>query len=517
MSRIERRIGMLKEFKDIDQDIREEADVCVIGTGAGGAVITKELAEKGLKVVALEEGGYFTAKNFNQDPGDMMAMMYRDCGMTMALGIPPASITLGKCIGGTTTVNSATCFRTPQKVIEEWAKDYDCKGLAYPDLVPYFEKVEHEINVTELTEDILGNVYKIIKRGAKELGLEARPLKHNVRGCEGAGVCQWGCIKGAKQSMDVTYIPKADHAGAVIYANCRAGRVEVEEGKVRRVEGVFIDPRTGKGRYSITVKTGVVCLGMGALITPAFLLKNRLANSSGLVGKGLTIHPCGRVVAEMDEVVDGHHGVSQGGLIDAFKDEGIMLEGIFIPPAIMAMALPGVGQDHKYLVKHYRNLAAFGVMVSDSTRGRVLPGMFGYSHLAFYSMNWKDAKKLHKGIGYLTEIFFAAGAKRVFTGCYAMPTLNSMGDLMKFKALPVKPWYFEIMAFHPLGTCRMGNDPRASVLDLNQETHDIKGLFVTDASPFPTSLGVNPQVTIMAFATRTADYIAENIVKYESR
>lgn len=505
---------MLKEYKDIHENIREEADVCVIGTGAGGAVEAKELAESGLKVIVLEEGGYFTPKNFNQDPLDMMAMMYRDCGTTMALGIPPASITLGKCIGGTTTVNSATCFRTPPEVIEEWSRNYDCNGLTYKDLIPYFEKVEQEINVTELTEDVLGNVYKIIKRGAKRLGITARPLKHNVKDCEGAGVCQWGCIKGAKQSMDITYIPKADRAGACIYANCRATRIEIENGKVRGVEGIFIDPSTSKGHHSITVKARVICLAMGALISPAFLLKHRLANSSGMVGRGLTIHPCGRVVAEMDEIVDGHHGVSQGGLIDAFKDEGIMLEGIFLPPAIMAMALPGVGEDHKYLIKHYRNLAAFGVMVSDTTRGRVFPGAFGYSYTAFYSMNQEDAGRLHKGIGYLADIFFAAGAKCVYTGCYAMPTLRSKDDLKRFKKIKVKPWQFEVMAFHPLGTCRMGNDPRKAVLDLNLETHDIKGLFVTDASPFPTSLGVNPQVTIMAFANRTADHIIATIGKY---
>jgi len=512
--RIEGALTMIKEHRDISNHITEVADVCIIGTGAGGAVVAKELAEKGLNVVALEEGSHFTLRNFNQDPGDMMAMMYRDCGTTVALGIPPVSITLGKCIGGTTAVNSATCFRTPPEVIADWVNDHDCQGLDYAGLIPSFEKVEKEINVTELTEDVLGNIYQIVKRGAKELGLEAKPLKHNVKGCEGAGVCQWGCIKGAKQSMDVSYVAQADKAGARIYANCRVRKLAVENGRVKTVEGIFIEPSTGKRRYSIKVKARVVCVAMGALITPAFLLKNRLANSSGMVGKGLTIHPCGRVVAEMDEVVNGHHGVSQGGQIDAFKNEGVMLEGIFIPPAIMAMALPGVGEDHKYLAKHYRNLAAFGVMVSDSTHGRVFPGMFGYSYLAFYSLNQQDAEKLHKGIAVIAQIFLAAGAKRVFTGCYAMPTLNSREDLKAFKNLKVRPWNFEVMAFHPLGTCRMGNDPRKAVLDLNLESHDIKGLFVPDGSPFPSSLGVNPQVTIMAFATRTADYIASNINRY---
>jgi choline dehydrogenase-like flavoprotein len=506
---------MIRENRDIKGHVNIEADVCVIGTGAGGAVVAKELAEKGIKVVVLEEGSLFTSKNFNQDPGDMMGMMYRESGTTMTLGLPPVSITLGKAVGGTTIVNSATCFRTPREVVEKWAMDYDCAGLDYDALTGYFDKVEKEINVTELTEDILGNVYQIVKRGAKALGYEVKPLKHNVKDCKGAGSCQWGCVEDAKQSMDISYIPKAVAAGADIYANCRATKVNFENGRVTGVEGLIVDPSTNRRRYRMKVKAGIVCLAMGSLMTPAFMLKNRLANTSGQVGKDLTIHPCGRIVAEMEEEVNGHYGVSQGGYIDVFRDEGIMLEGIFVPPAVMVMALPGVGEEHKYLAKHYKNLAAFGVLICDSTRGYVKPGNFGYPFHAVYSMNQEDTEKLHKGLVITAELFLAAGAKRVFTGCFTMPVVNNKEELHRFKNLKVKPWHFEVMAFHPLGTCRMGNDPRKSVIDINLETHDIKGLFIPDGSPFPTSLGVNPQVTIMAFATRCADYISANINKYE--
>ncbi|MRR37714.1 FAD-dependent oxidoreductase, partial [bacterium] len=298
---------MLREYRDITGHIIEEADVCVIGTGAGGAVVAKELAEKGLSVVVLEEGSSFSVQNFNQDPLDMLAMMYRDAGTTMTYGVPPVFLTLGRSIGGTTTVNSATCFRTPPEVIREWAERYGCEGLEYGDLIPRFEKVEKEINVVELSEDVLGNSYRVVKRGAARLGIEARPLKHNVRCCEGAGTCQWGCVHGAKQSMDVTYIPAADRAGARIYANCRAVAIGVERGSVTGAEGIFTDPRTGRTGPGLTVRARAVCLAMGALITPAFLLKRGLAGSSGMVGRNLTIHPCGRVVAEMDEMVDGHH------------------------------------------------------------------------------------------------------------------------------------------------------------------------------------------------------------------
>ena len=506
---------MIKEFKDISSNIKITADVCVIGTGAGGAVVAKELAEKGLSVVALEEGSCFSVKNYNQDAGDMMARLYRESAMTLALGLPPVSITLGRCVGGTTTVNSATCFRTPEKVVDSWKKQYDCEGLSYPELVSYFERVEREINVVELTEDVLGRNYQVVKRGAEKRGLTIKPLKHNVKGCEGAGVCQWGCVKNAKQSTDVAYIPKAVSAGAKVFANCRAKKIITEAGRVVGVKGRFVNPENNRETFAIKVTTGIVCLAMGSMISPAFMLKNHLANTSGQVGRGLTIHPCGRVVAEMADDVKGHHGVSQGGMIDAFADEGIMLEGIFIPPGVMAMALPGTGQDHKYLARHYNNLAAFGVMVSDSTRGRIFqPILPGSAFTAWYSMNQNDAERLRKGIGYVADIFLAAGARRVFTACFKMPQIRSPEDLERFKTMRIKPWHFELMAFHPLGTCRMGNTPRTSVVDLNLETHDIAGLFITDGSVFPSSLGVNPQVTIMAFATRAADYIAAHIQKH---
>jgi choline dehydrogenase-like flavoprotein len=151
-------------------------------------------------------------------------------------------------------------------------------------------------------------------------------------------------------------------------------------------------------------------------------------------------------------------------------------------------------------------------MVSDSTRGRVFPSLLpGFAFTAWYSINQKDTEKIKKGVEILADIFFAAGAKRVFTGCSKMPTLNSKKELELFKTLKVRPWHFEVAGFHPLGTCRMGNDPRNSVINLNLECHDIKGLFIPDGSPFPTSLGVNPQVTIMAFASRAADFIERRI------
>jgi choline dehydrogenase-like flavoprotein len=244
---------------------------------------------------------------------------------------------------------------------------------------------------------------------------------------------------------------------------------------------------------------------------PAFLLRNRLANSSRRVGRGLQIHPACRVAAEFDEIVDGHVGLSQGAYVDKWKDRGVMLEGIFLHPGFLIAMIPGIGQELKEVAAAYRHLSAFGAFVDDTSVGRVLPGYFGTKFSAFYQMNRADAASLQFGVARIAEIYLAAGAKRVFTPYQPKPIIDSAGTLAEFEARKVKPADFELAAFHPLGTCAMGADPKKSVVDFSLKTHDINDLYIMDGSVIPHSLGVNPQVTIMSLALRAARQLAEKL------
>jgi choline dehydrogenase-like flavoprotein len=213
----------------------------------------------------------------------------------------------------------------------------------------------------------------------------------------------------------------------------------------------------------------------------------------------------------MDEIVDGFIGIPQGAFVDHWADRGVMLEGIFLHPGILMMSLPGVGAELKELAMAYRRLSAFGAMVSDTSVGRVLHSRFGEPFTAIYQINRADAESLRFGMARIAEIYLAAGAKRVFTNFHPLPVVDSAQALKRFEAARLSPQDLEITAFHPLGTCRMGADQRSSVVDFSLETHDVKNLYIMDASVIPGSLGVNPQVTTMSLAMRAAGLLAEKM------
>lgn len=499
---------MIRTIRDYTGSIDETCEVCVIGSGPGGGVVAKELAEKGRDVVLLEEGGHVTSADWDGRPARGLRQMYRGCGTTGTLGNPFISLTLGKCIGGTSTVNSATCFRTPAPVLKKWREELGLDAMTEETLAPYFDRVEKIVNVTELPWDVLGNNATIVKRGCDALGYTCRPLKHNVKSCRGCGTCQFGCPENAKQSVNVTYIPLADGFGARIYANCRAERIVVSGGAAVGVEGAVVDPDTGRSLGAVSVKAKIVVVSCGAMITPSFLRWSGLKNRH--LGRHLQIHPAGRVVALMDEVVEGWKGVSQGAYIDDFEGEGIMMEGVMVHPSLLLAALPGVGHEHKEMAVKYNNLAVFGVMVHDETEGRVLRGAGMKRNrgiLAAYRIRKTDTDKLKRGIAYLGKIFFAAGARRVYTSISKMPVLDSAGDADRLLALSVKPNQVETMAFHPLGSCRMASGPDRGPVDRSGESFEVRNLYVADGSIIPSSLGVNPQITIMALSNYVADAI----------
>ncbi len=227
------------------------------------------------------------------------------------------------------------------------------------------------------------------------------------------------------------------------------------------------------------------------------------------MGSNLTVHPGARVGAFFDEDIEMWKGVPQNYLVDEFKGHGIVFEGVTVPPAVGAMGLPFFGRKHKELMENYGRVSTFGIMVSDKPSGRVL--CVGGRPVYIYNLGKEEALRMRDGAVRLAEIYFAAGAKRVFPGIAGMDEMSSPDDLKKLSEMNVKPSMVESMAFHPLGTCRMGEDPRASVVNSRCETHDVKNLYIVDGSVIPSSLGVNPQLTIMAIATHVANYIANDL------
>jgi choline dehydrogenase-like flavoprotein len=472
---------------------RVRVDACVIGSGAGGAVVAKELAEGGMRVAMLEEGEWWETDAFTARPRDMTPRLYRDAGQITTVGNPPILLPLGRAVGGTTLVNSGTCFRTPPAVLERWRRELGLHDMHEAALEPFFRRVERILNVAQVPADLAGHNAAVVRRGVERLGWSGDFLYRNARGCVGSGVCAFGCPTGAKQHVGITYVPRAWAAGATTYTGARAERIEVAGGRARGV----LARTSGGGR--LRVECDHLVVSCGAIHTPLLLRRNRLGAASGQLGRNLAIHPATAVRARFDEVIDMWVGVPQSYYVDEFAGEGIMLEGAAGPPDYMAVALPSRGDQHRELMLSARHLAQFGVMVSDSSRGEVRP-LRGGRFAIRYSLNRDDVEKFRRGLEVLAEIFRAAGARELLLPVHGAAPLGE-GDPVPAH---LEARDLELMAFHPLGTARAGADPRRAVVDGDLRLHGAEGLYVADGSAVPTSLGVNPQITIMTLATRLA-------------
>lgn len=465
------------------------ADACVIGAGAGGAVAAAELAEGGMRVVLVEQGQSHETREFTARPPEMLARLYRDGGQTLTIGDPPIALPLGSGLGGTTLINSGTCFRTPPAVLDRWRRDYGLEGYDEASMRPYFERVEHALSVTEVTPELAGKNAAVARLGAERLGWSHGYLRRNATGCVGSGVCVFGCPAGAKQHTGITYVPRARAAGATVLTQTTVHRVIVEHG---RAQGIDASGPTGRLR----VNAPIVIVAAGAIHTPALLARSRIGVASGQLGANLSLHPATAAAARMGHIVDMARGVPQSFYIDEFAAQGIMLEGIAGPPAYVAMSLPLSGERHAEAMSDYRRLAQFGLMVSDSSRGRV--HVVAGHPVIRYDLGQADLHRFRTGLSRLDDLFRAAGAREVLLPLPpgVRPEAARRRDL-------------KLMAFHPLGTARADARATHGVIDGELQVHDAPGVYVADGAAVPSALGVNPQLTIMALATRLADRLLD--------
>ena len=477
-----------------------ECDVVVIGTGAGGAVAARELAERGHAVVVLEEGEYHHRDEFTGHGIEMQRKLYRDMGATIAVGNASIPIPIGKTVGGTTTINSGTCYRAPARIFEDWRERFGLTEFSADQMAPYYARVEEVLEVAPAQARYLGGVGRVIARGCEALGYKHGPLRRNAPACDGQGVCCFGCPTDAKRSTNVSYVPLALKAGAQLVTGARAEKILVEHG---RAVGVVA---RSKGK-KITVRARAVVVACGSLLTPLLLEKNGLGGASGQLGRNLSIHPAVAALALFDEEIDGTNAIPQGYAIEEFHDEGILFEGAFAPLDIGAASFPILGAPLVELLEGYRHLACFGLMIEDTSRGRVRPGPGGRP-LITYWLNDHDVARLKRGVEILSRVYFAGGARKVLPIVHGFDELDGEAALERFRRARLTARDFEITAYHPLGTARMGADPRSSVIGSDHQVHDTPGLYITDGSAVPSSPAVNPQMTIMALATRASEHIS---------
>ena len=482
-------------------DLALECDVVVVGTGAGGAVVGRELAEAGLAVVFVEEGRYFDRSDFTGRGFSMQSKLYRRGGSTFSVGNVPIPIPLGQTVGGSTTVNSGTCYRTPERVLQRWQKELGLVELGAQELDPYFSRVEGVLGVAQAKPELMGGNGRVIARGCDALGFtQHHPLKRNAPDCDGQGVCCFGCPTDAKRSTNVSYVPLALKAGAELFSSAKMTRIIVDGGRARGVVA-----RTEDG-HSITIRSRAVVVACGSIMTPLVLQQQGLAGASGQLGKNLSIHPACGALAEFEEQILSWKGIPQGYAIEELHDEGILYEGASVPLEMTMAMTTLIGPELTRLAESYDHVASFGFLVEDTSRGKV-GEVFGQPVIQYW-LQEEDVAHMKRGLDVLARVFFAAGAHTVHTGVAGFEVLRSEADLAELRRAKLRAWDFDLSAYHPLGTARMGVDATSSVVGPDHQVHDCAGLYVVDGAAVPTSLGVNPQITIMALATRAAEKIA---------
>jgi choline dehydrogenase-like flavoprotein len=502
--------GSVVDGETLTRDIDEEFDFVVIGSGAAGAVAAYTLTQAGFAVAILEEGAWVKTRQFGENVYEAFKTMFRDAGTQVLEGHSYMPLIQGRCVGGSTVVNSAIAWRTPEDVIDEWAGKYGLGDtLSAAALEPHFAALEHDLNVHAVDDDALGeNNRKFIDQASKE-GIAPQRMRRYDRGCKGSGRCMTGCPSAAKQGMSVTYVPWALAHGARIFTSCRADKVVIEGGRAVGVLATTTATELGKAtkrRVKLRARRGVF-VAASTIQSPNILHRSGIRCAA--LGQHFQTHPGHGLGGRFDAPVHMDFGATQGAESIHFRrSDRLKIETISMQPELAAVRIPGIGADLMRRFDDFAHLAVWAVLVRSEAEGTVRPGWGGHDKVKF-SATRTDMERMRKGLALAARMMFDAGAREVWPGIFGVPpVLKSVDEVKLIEEGPADSRAFSFVATHLFGAARMGPDPRTSVVGLDFSTHAAKGLHVVDSSIFPTNLGVNPQHSIMAVSRLAATRVA---------
>jgi choline dehydrogenase-like flavoprotein len=498
--------------EELGRDAVLDCDVVVVGSGAGGGCAAAILAEAGLDVVVLEKGAYLAEDEFDHVEANSLRDMYL-YGMTLATRDLGVRIIAGSVLGGGTAVNYTTSFRAPDFILEEWARESGVEAFLDGEIQESFDSVSERLGVNT-DSSAAGRRDEVMEEGLKKLGWHVDMLPRAVRGCsqdEACGYCGFGCRIGAKQSTMRTYLHDAQRAGARIITGVDVRRVLVSNGRAVGVEG-------RRGSKRITVNGRAVVAAGGSIESPALLLRSGLG---GQVGRNLHLHPGTAAMGVFDEDVRIWEGTLQARYCAEFRHwdggYGPIFETVPVHPGSGAVVVPWLSADH-----HRDRMAGFGnigfvaVLPRDRGGGRVRIGRDG-NPLVEYRLQPDDDRRISEGVAQAGRVMEAAGAKEVYSMHPSFPSYRtgSPGAYDRWaeevRSLGYARGRSTMFSYHQMSSCRMGMDPSRSAIDADNQTHEVRDLYVMDASAFPTASGVNPMLSVYAIAHRAATRLAKRL------
>ncbi len=497
-------------------------DVVVVGTGAGGGTTAEILSHAGLRVLLVEEGPLRSSSDFRMRESEAYPQLYQESAARrtkdQAIGILQ-----GRCVGGSTTVNWTSSFRTPADTLAFWRDRYGLDGFDEQAMAPWFERMEQRLSVAPWTVRPNEN-NDILRRGAQRLGWSSASIARNVNGCLNLGYCGVGCPVNAKQSMLVTTIPSSLDAGATLYARARAARLVVQGERAVALEIDWLDA-TGtrpSGRRT-TVGAAHFVLAAGAIGSPALLLRSGAPDPHRLLGTRTFLHPVVVSAAVFDETVGGFAGAPQSVYVDHFLHDapidgpiGYKLEVPPIHPVLFATTVTGFGDEHRRRMLDFARTQATIALLRDgfherSPGGRVELRGDGAPVLD-YPLDDFVLEGARRALLSMAELQFAAGARTVQPAHELASPYRSWREAREaIAALPMKPLLTRVVSAHVMGGCRFAADEARGVVDPDGVHWRWRNVSVHDGSLFPTSIGANPQLSIYGFAARLASGLAQRL------
>jgi choline dehydrogenase-like flavoprotein len=501
-----------------------EVDFAVVGSGAGGGTAAAVLAQAGAKVAVVEEGGHYTRRDFNMQEAWAYPALYQERGnrATEDLGI---LILQGRSVGGGTTINWTSSFRTPEATLRLWADRHGVAGLDAATLGPHFDAAEARLDIGAGTEDDVNNNNRKLWDGAARLGWKPELIRRSVKGCARLGYCGMGCPLDAKRTSRTTFLADAVEAGADVYADCRVKLVETDRGRARAVAAEILDRDSGRTRGKLVVhaRRGVILAG-GAINTPAMLLRSKAGTGSGMVGKRTFLHPTVPIVAFYDQPVEAFYGPPQSVAVHHFSDRGdrvgYFLETAPVHPMLGAIAFPGFGDAHRAVARRLAHVQATIALLIDGHHDDA-GGEVGVSNDGRIRLRYPLSASLREAaidaLGNMARIQLAAGAREVMTLHEDPLVIRGEADIKRIADLPFDLNRHTMFSAHQMGGCAMGADPRRSVVNARGRHHELENLWIADGSIFPTSVGVNPQLSIYAHARLFATEIARGLGQQDGK
>lgn len=510
---------MIVQGHEITQALTRRTHTLVVGSGSGGAVVAHTLATAGVEVVVLEEGGYFTKKDFTQREDQMFPALYRAAGQQLT-DDTLINVLQGSCFGGSTVINTADCVPIVPEVFAHWKGLVGITALDARSVEASVKRVFEMLRVNRIPREQVNANNAIMLDAGKKFGMVSGTFDHNREGCIGSGYCLIGCAYDAKKGANLTYLPAALAAGATVYTDCRADRIERLASGRLAVHGDVVERGSRVARHPVRIEAERVVLAAGTIHSPAILKRSGFDKGLPQLGRNLSLQPQMPVIAQFDD--DRRIGLWRGIPQSAWCNEvdntaehglgGYALEGINGQVANSASVLSGFGLEHKALMKGLSHVAVALALVPDRPSGTVAwewRGSRGFAPKIHYRMRPEWIARMKRGLRRAAEIFFDAGAKRVSFGNEIVEPLTGPDQLGRIDGFPIRAGASRFVSAHPQGTCRMGLDARTSVVDQDHRLHTIPNLYVVDASVMPTTSSTHTMIPTMTLADRAAHRMLE--------